>query len=168
MRRVAEIERLWNGEPAEPSESTSVEVELDGDRLRVAVDAPYHDDPPPAVPAGRCERLWEYEVVELFLVAASGRYLELEVGPHGHFLCLELSAPREVTRERRDVELHVERSDGRWRGRAELTLSFPPARWNAFAIHGVGVSRRYLAAHPLGGSAPDFHRVSEFPAWPLA
>ena len=35
---------------------------------------------------------------------------------------------------------------------------------NAFAIHGVGPQRRYLACTPVPGPQPDFHRLEVFPA----
>ncbi len=33
---------------------------------------------------------------------------------------------------------------------------------NAYAMHGVAGHRRYLAAHPVRGPAPDFHRLECF------
>jgi hypothetical protein len=40
----------------------------------------------------------------------------------------------------------------------------PPGlgRVNAYAIHGQGANRRYLAAYSVGGTAPDFHRLDRF------
>jgi len=39
---------------------------------------------------------------------------------------------------------------------------------NAYAIHGQGSERRYLAAHAVRGAAPDFHRLECFAALPGA
>ena len=67
----------------------------------------------------------------------------------------------------------------RWEGRATIPLSyFPPnvTLFNAYAIHGVGESRRkveiadarmmnrfrYEALYESSGPAPDFHRLSKF------
>ncbi|MBY0399504.1 hypothetical protein K2X89_04365, partial [Myxococcota bacterium] len=54
----------------------------------------------------------------------------------------------------------------RWRGRARVPLDFLPTGLcsaNAYAIHGVGDARRYLAWHPVPGPQPDFHRLELFP-----
>ena len=163
------IEQLWSGESAEPDECVLIGAELQADRLVVTLDAPYHADPVPSVPPGRCEALWEFEVVEFFLVDTQGCYLELEVGPHGHWLAYVLDAPRRVVDPDREVEL-TRRLDGeRWQARASVPtrgLALPPKRWNAFAIHGTGAARRYLAASPLSGVSPDFHQPDRFPEWP--
>ncbi len=37
-----------------------------------------------------------------------------------------------------------------------------PHRVNAYAIHGVGAARRYLAWAPSEGEGPDFHRLEAF------
>ena len=43
-------------------------------------------------PPGSYYQLWDYEVVELFFLnSKTGRYLELEFGPHGHYLVLLLA-----------------------------------------------------------------------------
>ena len=48
----------------------------------------------PDAPRGaRVANLWEYDVVECFLVGPDGRYLELELGAGGHFLALLFDAP---------------------------------------------------------------------------
>ena len=163
------IDQLWNGERAEPEECVRIGAALDGDRLVVTLDAPYHADPIPSAPPGRCDRLWEFEVVEFFLVGAQGGYLELEVGPHGHWLAYRLDAPRSVIAPDVPVELERRLDGERWRARATVAtegLGLPPAGWNAFAIHGQGQQRRYLAASPVPGPAPDFHQPERFPPWP--
>ena len=150
------------------------------------------DPPPatPPAPGGTWE-LWEHEVVELFLVAmpagdgegdggAGGRprYTELELGPHGHHLLLGLDGVRDPSPERAlPLGAYEARVEGaRWTGRAALPWdSFParpssaasasseePLRVNAFAIHGVEAGRRYLAATPVPGPHPDFHRLECF------
>ena len=164
------IDRTWDGAPLAPDEHADVDVARRGDRLLVTVDAPWHGDPPPPGAPGRLDGLWEHEVVELFLVGADERYLELELGPHGHWLALLLEPPRRRLRDALEVDV-ARRMDpaGRWRGRASIALADLPepiVRWNAFAIHGVGRERRWLAAWPLPGSGPDFHRIESVPEAP--
>ena len=55
--------------------------------------------------------------------------------------------------------------EGRWAARVRVALEhLPPAvsRVNAYAIRGVGSARRYLAAFPVPGEQPDFHRLAHF------
>jgi hypothetical protein len=112
--------------------------------------------------------LWNHEVVELFVlgVGEPAPYLEVEVGPHGHHIVLELRGARQVARSHLPLDLRVDRSAGRWTAVARIPRSYlPPGanRANAYAIHGVGAERRYLAWSPVPGPVPDFHRIEHFP-----
>ena len=51
-----------------------MQLQLHHDRLTIEMDAPYFDDPAPTDPIGTTWALWNYEVVELFLVGDDGRY----------------------------------------------------------------------------------------------
>lgn len=165
---ILEIEHTWDGEPAREDERARVALALAGDELRIDVDAPFHGDPKPPGPPGPTPRLWEYEVVELFLLAEPSTYLEIELGPHGHHLVLALEGVRRIVREGMPIAYEVEpaaREGSRWRARARVPLSYLPeraSRLNAYAIHGTGDARRYLAWRPVPGSAPDFHRLEAF------
>jgi hypothetical protein len=134
-------------------------------QLEVRVDAPYHADPAPPGPPGSTDRLWEHEVVEVFVAGAQENYLELELGPHGHFLLLLLRRRREVDRQGIAVAYEAQIERGRWRGRAVVPVALlPPGphALNAYAIHGREPGRRYLAWSPVPGPAPDFHRLECF------
>lgn len=53
----------------------------------------------------------------------------------------------------------------RWVAQVRLPVAWLPSgcdRLNAYAIHGVGAARRYLAFRALGGERPDFHRLEHF------
>lgn len=51
------------------------------------VQARFYDDTRPDADPGYLMGLWDYEVVELFLLnSQTEEYLELEFGPHGHYL----------------------------------------------------------------------------------
>ncbi|TVQ94079.1 MAG: hypothetical protein EA397_02920 [Deltaproteobacteria bacterium] len=161
------IDSLWDGTPAEPGEVVLVAVEGDRDHLLLTVDAPYHGDPAPPGPRGSTWRLWDYEVVEVF-VAGLGQpvpYLEVELGPHGHHLVLQLQGERNVVQSGLVLEYQVTIDSGRWRGTARVPRSYlplAPHRINAYAIHGQGAERRYLAWSPTLGEQPDFHRLKSF------
>jgi len=159
------VDKTWNGNLAGPEEAAEVEFFVEEGRLRVLINAPYHGDAPPASPAGSTERLWEHEVVELFLAGEDSRYLELEFGPHGHYLVLQFEGVRQAAARGIPLEYRAEISGDRWHGEARLSIAFLPAgarKANAYAMHGEGETRRYLAAFSLPGDAPDFHQPDFF------
>lgn len=160
-----EIAHTWDGAPVGADERVRLQLALDGRRLALEVDAPFHGDPAPPAPAGSLDGLWEFEVVELFLLGADERYVELELGPFGHYLALELEGARRVRRRGLPLAVGSERGNGRWHARAELDAALlPPGlrAGNACAMHGQGPARRYLSCHPLPGPQPDFHRLHGF------
>lgn len=160
----------WEGRPAEPGERVCLALHDAGEHLRIEVDAPFHGDPPPAAGPGPTWALWEHEVVELFLLGEGQRYLELELGPHGHHLLLLLHGRRRIVERLLPLDYRARIHGPRWTGRALLPRTLLPAgplRVNATAIHGLGQARRYLSRVPLPGPSPDFHRLECFPAAPL-
>lgn len=175
------IGRTWDGLSIPSDDLTVVTLVPSADHggLEIEVDACFRDDPPPDAPPGPTPRLWTHEVVELFVAGGAGGvadadepdrppYTEIELGPHGHYLVLRFRGARRPLAEVDETLAIDYRSavDGRrWRGRAVVPLDLlPPAphRAAAFAIHGPAADRRHLAAHPLPGAAPDFHRPELF------
>jgi hypothetical protein len=157
------IERLWDGTPAPAEEAATIALEIAGTNLCVEVSAPFHGDPPPLAPAGSTDGLWNYELVELFLFGDGERYLELELGPHGHHLILLFAGVRQVLQriEGADYSARLEPDRRRWRGRLQLPVHLVPddtSRMNAHALHGAGATRRHLSAYPCRGARPDFHQ----------
>lgn len=166
-RLVLPIERLWDGTVCPHAHLHGrVELAARDDGLEIAASLPHQPSPRiPAAPAGaRVADLWEYDVVECFLVGAGERYLEVELGAGGHFLVLSFSAPRvrsdphETLRPALDFS-----SDARgWRSRIRLEWGLVPPgleALNAFVIAGGA----HLAWAALPGSAPDFHQPARFP-----
>lgn len=159
----------WQGAPAPPGEHASVTLIADGPNVIVEVDAPWFGDPPPPPPAGPRDGLWDYEVVELMLLGDDDRYLELELGPHGHHLALLLHGRRRAVARALPLLVDTVIDGARWRARATL-----PSRWlpwglraaNAYAMHGVASGRRHLAWRAVPGAEPDFHRLEHFGALP--
>jgi hypothetical protein len=178
----------YQGAALAPEHRAEVELSWHGAELRVVLDAPYYADPPPPSAAGSTDRLWEYEVAELFIAGPDQRYLELEFGPHGHQLVLLLDGVRRVRDKGLALDYHAQiehaagpqRSSsgasgaepvGRYRGVAHVPAHYLPANptgVNAYLIHGVGAQRCYCAHAPVPGSQPDFHRLDCFAAWPAA
>ncbi|MBZ5716038.1 hypothetical protein [Nannocystis pusilla] len=156
------VDHLWDGSPATPAERITLDLRVRAGALELDVDAPFHGDPAPPHPPGSTPGLWNFEVVELFLHAPGDRYLEIELGPHGHWLALQLHGVRNIIDPAVAIAFTATRSEPhRWRGSASIPASaLPPglARWNAHAIHDQGEARRHLSALPAGGARPDFHR----------
>jgi hypothetical protein len=156
----------WDGEPAGDLEKAMISCQIDAGLLHIQVKAPFHGDEAPGGVPGPTDHLWEYEVVELFLAGADNHYLEIEFGPHGHYLTLLFSGIRQKMRSDISMRYDAEISGDRWWGSAQLDLAGLPAfrTVNAYAIHGTGQSRRYLAAFPVPGKKPDFHQPHLFKA----
>jgi hypothetical protein len=155
----------WDGVPIGADERATLDLELGEAVLEVLVDAPHHGDPGPAGAPASCNALWDFEVVELFLLGSDDRYLEIELSPRGHWLVLELAGTRHVVKSGHALDFECRVESSRWSGRARIPVAWLPpglARANAYAIHGNGVARRHLAAHALGGERPDFHRLADF------
>ena len=164
------IALTWDGRPAEgPTPRLSLRAAPDG--LELEVDAPFHGDLPPPGAPGPTPRLWEHEVVELFIQGAQGGpYTEVELGPHGHHLVLRLGAVRQVRDQLHPIAFTAEITGDRWTGRARLPRALlPPGPWrgNATAIHGPPEGRVYQTWAPLPGPQPDFHQPARFRPLPV-
>lgn len=120
---------------------------------------------PAAPPGSRVDDLWHYDVAECFLVGEGGRYLEVEVGPGGHFLLLSFDAPRRRCDEHVGLAPPVEAriGAGGWRAAIEIPRAIVPAGLRALNAF-VCARGRLLAHHPLPGEPPDFHQPERFPA----
>ncbi|ESP03670.1 hypothetical protein LOTGIDRAFT_86010, partial [Lottia gigantea] len=136
--------------------------------LKLTVQAPYFADPAPSGQAGRpFPELWNYEVVELFLMNNKDRYLEIELSPHGQHLVLLLSARRKMVKDELPLVYSATIKGDQWHGEALIPLDYLPpniTKFNAYAIHGVDEQRVYEAYSPAIGSftEPDFHRLEFF------
>lgn len=161
-----QIASTWNGHPIDATEQVTVELSMRADELIVCVDAPFHGDPPPPGAPGPTPKLWEHEVVELMLLGADERYLEIELSPHGHFLVLTLAGRRQIVHQAFVIHYDTNVDGSRWTGSARIPHAWIPDgcdRLNAYAIHGTGSARRYLAWQPSPAAAePDFHRLESF------
>ena len=124
------------------------------------------DDTAPSEPPGRLWGLWQHEVVEVFIAgAADDRYIELEMGPHAHYLALRFAGERNLVDD--DVsleEFEVQLTQSRWTCRMRIggsALPERPWRFNAYSISGES-DRRYCALFPQVEPNPDFHRLRYF------
>ena len=155
----------WDGSPAPLGVRASVYLSSTDEGLLVRALA-LHQTPAriPPRPAGRCDGLWEHDVVEVFLAGEDGTYVEIELGAGGHWLVFGFSAVRERSDEYADLVLdvtHLSSADG-WDATVTIPWDIIPTaitRMNAFAILGG----HHLAYHPVPGTTPDFHQPAHFP-----
>jgi hypothetical protein len=159
------IAHRWDGAPW-PELRAQVRLSAEPDALWVEAGMVHQRAPriPDAPRGARVDGLWKFDVVECFVVAADGRYVELELGAGGHYLALAFDAPRRRSGDFAGESLAVE-----WESRAEdwcarcrvprAWFGEPVVRANAFAIAG----ERFAAHAPVGGTQPDFHRPVAFP-----
>ncbi|VDP02273.1 unnamed protein product [Soboliphyme baturini] len=174
------IDKNWRGEPVD-HEPFHVHLEWFFQRLKgrphkrvvkAFVEGPLFDDPAePDDLGGVCHNLYDYECVELFFANGKNQYLEIEIGPHGHWLVLLFKERRVPLHLNDDLELEVQNvfEGNTWRSVFEIPLAyFPPkvSRFNGYALHGSGKNRHYEAVHPIfdgrPNDAPDFHRLEFF------
>ena len=166
------IASTWDGEPLAEGQRARVDLRLGEHHLEIEVEAPYLGDPAPPGPPGSTDRLWEYEVVEVF-VAGPGddsavETTEIEISPHGHHLVLRLRGVRQPWASGLPLDLETRIVGERWRARARLDLHLLPTspwRVNAYAIHGPPPTRYHHAAFAVPGPTPDFHRPEHFAPW---
>jgi len=159
------IDRTWDGNLLAIQDWAWLDVRLAEQWVEVDIEAPFYGDTPPAHPAGETDRLWEYEVIELFLLGDDSVYLEIEMGPHGHYWVLQLHGVRRVTAQGLPIQYDTQIRDQSWQGTARFPFSYVPpgvSRANAYAMHGTGAERRYFAAFAVPGKRPDFHQLTAF------
>lgn len=140
-----------------------------GDALEVRCAARLFGDAGPPGPPGPTDRLWEHEVIEVFVAGEGTAYLEIELGPWGNHLVLQLADERKVARSMLPIDYVATVSSGprgrRWSGRARVPWALlppGPLRVNAYAIQPGPEGRVFLAAFPTNTPQPDFHRPESF------
>jgi len=165
------IRSTWDGQPLD--HSTKIVLEPGEDVVKMWIDAPFYDDPPP--PSGKKGeayfKLWDFEVVEAFFLNDDKQYLEVEFGPHGQHLLLLLHGQGNAIKHSLPLvyTAQIDRNQSVWTGLAQIPKSyFPPniTKFNAYAIHGPATHRKYEALYEVSGDKPNFHRLDKFQAFP--
>ncbi|XP_064481265.1 UPF0462 protein C4orf33 homolog [Ornithodoros turicata] len=165
-----EIQTTWDSLPVNHTPVRLVIYQEKNGSIPVNVYAPFFNDSPvPTGPAGQpFFRLWDYEVVELFLLGNNDRYLEIELSPYGQHLVLLLDGENKAIKHSLPLKYRAIIDGDTWHGEALVPVSYlppVPSRMNAYAIHGSGEARTYEALFPVPHRAyvkPDFHRLQYF------
>lgn len=162
-----QVNQIWNaGEHPDKELHATIDVSTSDAGIRVTVSAPWRNDMYiPDAPIGRLDGLWDYDVVELFLVGPEHNYLEIELGAGGHWLVLAFDEIRQRSNSYEDLELQVDYSKSEHRWTSSTTIPWevvprPVHAWNGFVI----ARGQFLAAHALPGEEPDYHQPDHFPA----
>lgn len=115
--------------------------------------------------------LWNYEVVESFFLGNDDEYLEIELGPKGHYVLLLLKGPNNLITYQLPLTNYTAQCStvsGRWLGQAYIPGEYFPCnvtRFNSFAIHKSEPHRVHMALYPVPQGkyeAADFHRLEAF------
>lgn len=164
------VRQLWNGNVC-PDERVWADVTLasQSDGLAVHAEAPVLHDQliPQDTPMGtRVEGLWNFDVVELFLVGPGHRYFELELGAGGHFLALSFDCIRHRSDDHLSwiplIQYH-KTPEKTWVAHLVIPWSMIPENVRALNVF-VYAAGQYLAMSQLPGSSPDFHQPDHFPS----
>lgn len=163
------IDKNWDGSPC-PDDRLWARVSMSQtkDGLLIRVEAPMiHEQKIPEAPMGtRVEGLWEYDVVEVFLVGPGHRYLEIECGAGGHFLVLGFDSIRHRSDSYESFApiLRFEKTGKRvWKSSLIIPWKMVPENLralNAFAI----MAGQFLAYSPVSGTQPDYHQPDSYPS----
>lgn len=162
------ISNLWNGTAADQSLHAGVWISQSVRGILVRVHSKIHpSSQSPTAPAGsRVDGLWQYNVVELFLVGVNDQYLEIELSESGHWLVLGFESVRKRSHAYEDFipefTHSIDANYGTWESSILIPWSIIPenlSRMNAFSI----IEGQYLALNSVPGLEPDFHQPSTYP-----
>lgn len=190
------IGKRWDGSvlPVQDQIFFSIETSdqgTDDPVIIISVDAPFYNDPAPRCDADdvcdtslNFDGLWNYEVVEVFIKGKLDKYIEIEMGPHGHYLLLALDGYRHCfQRKIEPISYEAKISGNRWTGKlvAPIHILPPPTgipeamfSFNAYGIHegpknadSTVDTRVYCCAFPPAKPegeylVPDFHKLALF------
>jgi len=163
------VDRLWDGSVCPDDRLWGLlGISQTKEGIQVWVEAPMlHEQRVPDAPMGsRVEGLWEYDVVELFLVGPGHCYLEIELGAGGHFLVIGFDSIRHRSHAYETFEpiVRFEKTGEKvWRSQIVIPWKIIPENLralNAFAI----MAGQFLAYAPVPGTEPDYHQPDWYPA----
>jgi hypothetical protein len=163
------IDRLWDGSTC-PDDRLWANLFVSQTKEGICVRAQgpmLHEQKIPDAPMGsRVEGLWDYDVIELFLVGPGHQYLEIELGAGGHFLVLRFDSIRRRSDSFESFVpiLRFEKTGTKlWHSSLTIPWYIIPENlraMNAFAI----MAGQFLAYSSVPGEEPDYHQPDRYPS----
>lgn len=191
-----QITKLWNGKVFEKDRdqvdhTISMRIRPSSQSLELHVIAPYFGTSYiPDRPVGRCPRLYDHEVVEVFIASKMSKhqdpsiipYFEIILGPHGHYLAISHTGQGNwsacndsILLQNPAPSIHISADRKTWSAVVQIPYELLPEpqedlqsnlslNWmfNAYAIHGRDSDRVYMALNPVPGDVPNFHQLKHF------
>ncbi|TSC56683.1 MAG: hypothetical protein Greene071421_315 [Parcubacteria group bacterium Greene0714_21] len=164
-----QLKNQWNGLPALKSEHTIVSVKGLHNSLSIAFEGQLNPVfTAPNIPPEFTHGLWKYDVLEVFFVRPDGSYLEIEIGPSGHWLVYEFASYRKIAdKNPRPLVYTYHVKNLIWQGKLEVPnawLRTPVARCrvNFYQIRTSDQGHEYLAWRSIPTIEPDFHLTECF------
>ena len=159
----------WDGVALAEQDKVKIEVHwLENGDLSIGLDAPFANDPKPNCIKTACWNLWDFEVVELFLVGKGepAPYTEIEISSWGNHLVLQLLGTRNVIAKELPLQIvSLERDETHWTAQAVISKKYLPngeLKVNAYRLSGVEPNRHYHVMTPMVGPVPDFHHIEQY------
>lgn len=163
------IDKNWGGSPC-PDDRLWADVFLSQTKegIHLRVQAPMlHEQKIPDAPMGsRVEGLWEFDVVELFLVGPGHQYLEIELGAGGHFLVLGFDSIRHRSDAYESFApiLRFEKTGEKiWTSSLVIPWKMVPENLRALNVFAI-MAGQFLAYSAVPGEQPDFHQPDRYPS----
>ncbi len=161
------VQNLWNGKGSTRPDlwaRFALSKTKEGIMVTATMPTALAERIPNAPENTRVDNLWEYSVAELFLAKNDKEYLEIEIGPCGHFLILGFSDVRVRSNEYEDfAPTIVTHNDQKTITHTFLIpttmLPEPITKACAFVIS----KDLFLSSAPLPGDEPNFHQPASFP-----
>jgi hypothetical protein len=186
MSSIVKLDHTWDGQPTQFSYSVEYSLSAINGDMQIVINAPFHNDSAPSFAPGKVENMQDYEAVDVFISGfpysydvAETPYLEIQVGPHGHYFLAFFM--READWPNQDITLDlltqpkigISHSTNRWHATIAIPSYFLPeprcgdnfaVEWktNVCAIFGSLENRQYLSANRLPGTQPNFHQLACF------
>ncbi|XP_046655409.1 uncharacterized protein LOC124348996 isoform X2 [Daphnia pulicaria] len=172
--RSFQIATSWKGKELLSNETVDLHVQLDASltNLILNVSAPFYNDPAPEkTNGGPFADLYKYEVVHLYLLGYPDlKYLEIELGPWGHYLVVFWNGYyNKVGSLDSPLKYSFNRFGSHWNGSATIPLTYLPPRvyaMNAHSTHGADEKRQSNSLYPVpegsNQSSPDYHNLKNY------
>ncbi|KAJ1416685.1 hypothetical protein B484DRAFT_401096 [Ochromonadaceae sp. CCMP2298] len=187
MSKKVKIAATWDGKPITSSAvawTINFVISSETGDLMVLVDAPFFDDPAPPQGPGKYALTYEYEVVEVMVAAyptgnGYNPYLELQIGPHGHYNIIFFLAEGDHAGADSGSDLDtrpstkIDRETMRWSAEVAVPSFFLPEpvcgddlsiAWmmNCYAMHGGAGSAGSVGSVKSAGKAGTHHGPREY------